>query len=98
MVVWHIADEEKKFITMAISRWIVNLCCWPSTAAIAAAASVPKVVMFDLSSRSFISADSNFNMLSGLAFDSLTFDCRLKTSIACLGQKNNGIQVERDTS
>lgn len=73
--------RETKHITMAVSRWRVNLCCWRSTAAIAAVASLPKVAIFDLSSLSFISAASSFKLLSELLFSSLTLAWHLATSM-----------------
>lgn len=72
---------------MEISLWSVNLCCWASTAAIAAAASFPNIDVFDLRSCSFASAASSFIAISGLPVPSLTFAWRLETSIAYLGLK-----------
>jgi hypothetical protein len=79
--------KKTEYVTIAISRCRVNLCCWPSTAAIAAAASLPSVAMFDFKSSSFVSEASSLAIVSGLPFVSLTLAWRLETSITCLGQK-----------
>lgn len=77
--------------TIVISRWRVSLCCWASTAAIAAAASFPNIAMFDFRSCSFASAASSFVIFSILPTVSLTFAWRFETSIACLSSTQSVI-------
>lgn len=83
----YIQSSERLVFTMDISRWSVNLCCWASTAVIAAVASFPNIAMFDFRSWSLDSAASSLKTMSGLPAPSRNFAWRFETSITYLGLK-----------
>jgi len=68
---------------MATSRWKVNLCCCASTAANAAAASLPRTAIFAFISCIFASAACSLAIFSGIG-DSRTRACLLESSAACV--------------
>lgn len=70
-------------LTRATSLWNVSLCCWDSTAANAADASLPSTAMFPLSSCILSSEACNFVTFSATGA-SRTRACLLETSAACL--------------
>lgn len=82
-----------RMVTMAINRWSVSLCCWASTAAIAAEASFPNVFIFDFKSCSFASAASSLYAMSGWPVPSLSLACRLDTSTAYLSQSEKRTSI-----